>query len=92
VDWHHARRDDRRVALLGIIALPLLPSLPRVGIAAGPSMVLLSGSLNPLLQQAHIPALAAWGGFSFVSLILAARVYVFGVLPALAICWLISNF
>jgi hypothetical protein len=79
-------------ALLGIATLPLWPALPRVVLAAVPSLALLSGALTPLLLQANVPAWLAWTVFALLGLLLAARLYVFSVLPMLATCWLIASF
>jgi hypothetical protein len=74
--------------LIVVLFQPMLTSLPRVAIAGGPSLVLLTGAAAPIPQQAH-PLCLAWGMASLVSVILAARLFVFGVLPTLA-CWLTS--
>jgi len=38
-----------------------------------------------------VPPWLAWGAVSLLSLIFAARIYVFAVLPTVAICWFISR-
>jgi hypothetical protein len=79
-------------AVLVLLALPVLKMLPRIAMAALPSIALLTGVLDPVLQQAHVPIWLAWGLLNALSLILAARVYVFSFLPTLGICWLITRF
>ena len=46
---------------------------------------------DPVLAQAHVPIWFAWGMASLVSVVLAARLFVFGVLPTVAACWLITQ-
>jgi hypothetical protein len=75
--------------LLGLAALPLWHALPRIALAAVPSLALLSGSLTPLWSEAHVPVWLAWPTLGFLSLFLSARMYVFSVLPTLGICWLV---
>jgi DnaJ domain len=77
--------------LLGLVALPLLTQLPRVAIASIPSLALLSGNLDSTLHQAHLPAWLAWGVVGLVSLMFSARLYLFAVLPTLAVCWLLAR-
>jgi DnaJ domain len=77
--------------LIALLFLPMLGSLPRVAMAGAPSLLLLSGTAMPFLQQVHVPIWFAWGMASLVSVILAARLFVFGVLPTVGICWLISQ-
>ncbi len=77
--------------LVVLLCLPMLTSLPRVAMAGGPSLVLLSGAATPVLAQAHVPIWFAWGMASLVSVVLAARLFVFGVLPTVAVCWLITQ-
>ncbi len=77
--------------LLVLLFLPMLTSLPRVAMAGGPTLVLLTGAATPVLQQAHLPMWFAWGMASLFSVALAARLFVFGVLPTVAACWLIAQ-
>jgi hypothetical protein len=77
--------------LVVLLFLPMLGSLPRVAMAGAPSLLLLSGTAMPFLQQVHVPIWFAWGMASLVSVILAARLFVFGVLPTVGVCWLISQ-
>jgi hypothetical protein len=79
-------------ALLGLaVLLTMWSALPRVAVASLPSIALLAGWLTPVVQQAHVPVWVAWGLLSGLSLIFAARVYVFGVLPTLGIIWLLER-
>jgi hypothetical protein len=71
--------------------LSMWTSLPRVAMAVLPSIAVLTGWLTPTLQQAHVPIWIAWGLLSSLSLIFAARLYVFGVLPTLGVIWLLSR-
>jgi hypothetical protein len=80
-------------ALLGIVALVAVGSaLPRLALAGGATLLLLSGSLDANLRMASIPLWLAWGGLSFVSLLVAARAFIFGVLPTIGLCWLLARF
>jgi hypothetical protein len=74
-----------------LVVVPMWGTLLRVSIAAVPSLILLSGVLNPMLQEAHFPMWLAWGAAAGLSLFFAARLYVFGVLPTLALCWLLAR-
>lgn len=78
-------------ALIVLLCLPMLGSLPRVAMAAVPSVVLLSGTATPFLAQVHVPVWFAWGMASLVSVLLAARLFVFGVLPTVAACWVVAQ-
>jgi hypothetical protein len=77
--------------LIVLLFLPMLTSLPRVAMAGGPSLVLLTGAAAPMLAQYHVPIWFAWGMASLFSMVLAARLFVFGVLPTVAVCWLITQ-
>ncbi len=55
-----------------------------------PTLILLSGYLDPYLKQAHLPVWLAGTLFGVLGLMLSARLYVFVVLPTLAVCWLIN--
>ncbi|MBV8713869.1 MAG: J domain-containing protein [Chloroflexi bacterium] len=79
-------------AILALFAtLSMWGSVLRIAAAGVPSLALLSGFLNPFLDQAHVPIWLAWGFLSCLSLIFAARLFVFGVLPTLGIIWFISR-
>jgi hypothetical protein len=60
-------------------------------VAAAPSLTLLSGGLSPFLSQAHVPVWLAWAALGLLGLLLAARLYVFSVLPMLGVCWLVAR-
>jgi len=77
--------------LLALLALPMWPLLPRLALAALPTGALATGKAHVVLQQASVPPWLAWGAVSLLSLIFAARIYVFAVLPTVAICWFISR-
>jgi hypothetical protein len=77
--------------LIVLLFLPMLTSLPRVAMAGGPSLLLLTGLAAPMLAQYHVPVWFAWGMASLFSVVLAARLFVFGVLPTVAACWLITQ-
>lgn len=77
--------------LIVLLCLPMLASLPRIALAGGPSLMLLSGTAAPFLAQFHVPIWFAWGMASMMSIVLAARVFVFGVLPTVAACWLVAQ-
>jgi len=73
-----------------LLSLPLLSSLPRVALAAGPTFLLLTGLATPALQAAHVPVWLALLLAAVVSLAFSARLYVFSVLPALAACYALN--
>jgi hypothetical protein len=79
-------------ATLGLVALLIMGNvLPRLILAGGSALLLASGVLTTTLSSAGVPTWLAWTGLSVLSLLLAARVYVFGVLPTIGICWLLSR-
>jgi hypothetical protein len=78
-------------AVVGLATLPFLPALPRIVLAAVPSLALVSGALAPMLADAHVPVWLAWTSFALLGLLMAARLYVFSVLPMLAVCWLLAR-
>jgi hypothetical protein len=78
-------------AILLLLALPTWRALPRVAIAALPSVLLLSGSLDAALRQASMPTWIAWALLGSLSMVLSARLYLFAILPALGACWLFSR-
>lgn len=75
-----------------LASLPLWSSLPRLIVAAAPIVLLTGGMLDPYLRQANVPGWLAWMALSLLSLTLSARLYVFGMLPTLGICWLLTQF
>jgi hypothetical protein len=79
-------------AVIGLIALLVMGSaLPRLIAAGGLTLLLANGSFDATIANVHVPPWLAWVGVSGVSLLLAARVYVFGVLPTLGLCWLLAR-
>jgi DnaJ-like protein len=79
------------VILALLAAIAMWGSLLRAAIATLPTVVLMTGLINPWLQDGHIPAWIAWSLLSCASLIFSARMFVFGVLPTLGIIWLIAR-
>ena len=79
------------VILALVAAVAMWGSLLRVGIASLPTAVLMTGMLNPWLQNGHIPAWIAWCLLCCLSLLFAARMFVFGMLPTLGLIWLIAR-
>ena len=77
-------------AVLLLLSIPLLSSLPRVALAAGPTAFLLTGLAAPALRTAHLPLWLALLFAALVSLAFSARLYIFSVLPALAVCYALS--
>jgi hypothetical protein len=61
-------------------------------IAAVPIVAVLTGAVDSILDQAHVPIWLAAVVLSLLSVAFAARIYVFGVLPTLAACWLLAHF
>jgi hypothetical protein len=80
-------------ACIGLILATLLAGrdVPRLVLAAAPSVLQFSGVLDAPLRSAHVPAWVAMGGFALVSVLVSARLYVFAVLPTLGICWALSQ-
>jgi DnaJ-like protein len=78
------------LGLLLLLSLPLIWSLLRVVLAIGPTALVLTGIATPTLAQAHVPSWLAWPIAALISLMLSARLYVFGVVPALLCCWALS--
>ena len=77
--------------LIVLLCLPMLGSLPRIAMAGVLSLMLLSGTATPILQQVHVPVWFAWGMTSLLSIVLAARLFVFAVLPTVSACWLVAQ-
>jgi hypothetical protein len=65
--------------------------LPRMVLAAAPSLLLFSGILETPLRSAHLPTWVAAGGVALLSLLVSARMYVFAVLPTLGLCWTLAH-
>ena len=77
--------------LLAMLALPLWSSLPRVALAGAPTVLLLTGPVEGLLQHVGVPPLLGWGAVGVLGLALSARLYLFAVLPTLVVCWTLAN-
>jgi DnaJ domain len=75
-----------------LCALPAGRQIPRLVMASGPTLLQLSGNLDGPLRSAHLSTWIATAMLALVSLLLSARLYVFGVLPTLGVCWLLSQF
>jgi hypothetical protein len=73
------------------VVVSMWGSVLRVVAAAVPSAALMSGYMTPLLQESHLPVWLAWCLLSSVSLLFAARLFVFGVLPTLGLIWLLAR-
>jgi hypothetical protein len=76
-------------ACAGLLLCTLLAGrdLPRMALAAGPSLLQFSGALDAPMRSAHLPTWVAAGGLALLSLLVSARMYVFAVLPTLGLCW-----
>jgi hypothetical protein len=77
--------------VLLVLTLPMWHSLPRVALAAGPSLVMFNRDTSGIFTVAHVPVWLAWMLLGLTSLVLSARLYVFSVLPTLVVCLLISQ-
>jgi hypothetical protein len=77
--------------VLGVVSLPLVRLAPRLALAAGPTLLLLSGTLDAPLRQAHLPAWLGWMVAVLIGMVFSARLYVFAVLPTLALYALVSR-
>ena len=64
---------------------------PRLAIAGGAMLVPMSGVLDASLQANGIPLWLVWGLMVCLSVLLAARQFLFGIVPAIGLCWLISR-
>jgi hypothetical protein len=80
-------------ACAGLVLCTLLAGrdLPRMVLAAAPSLLQFSGALDAPLRSAHLPTWVAAGGLALLSLLVSARLYVFAVLPTLGVCWALSR-
>jgi hypothetical protein len=65
--------------------------LPRMVLAAGPSLLQFSGALDAPMRSAHLPTWVATSGLALLSLLVSARLYVFAVLPTLGLCWALAH-
>ena len=75
----------------GLALLLMWQSLPRIALAVLPMLAVLTGVLDPILLQAHMPSWMAAGFMGCLSTFLAGRQFVFGVLPTIGVCWLITR-
>jgi hypothetical protein len=79
--------------VVGVILLVTQWSaLPRIAVAGGTVFLLLSGVLESAVRSTSFPLWLAWALLVGLSLLLAARHFLFGMLPTLGACWLISRF
>jgi DnaJ domain len=80
-------------ACAGLLLCTLLAGrdLPRMLLAAAPSLVQFSGALDAPLRSAHLPGWVLAGGLALLSLLVSARMYVFAVLPTLGLCWALAH-
>jgi hypothetical protein len=78
--------------ILLLVSFPTWRTLPRMVVAAAPSALLLTGMLDGFLASSTLPAWLLAIIFGLISLLIAARIYVFAVLPMLAICYLITTY
>jgi hypothetical protein len=65
---------------------------PRLAVAGGAMLLLMSGSVDSALIANGVPIWVVWSLLICVSLALAARQFVFGIVPSIGLCWLISRF
>lgn len=77
--------------VFGLLCLPAWRVLPRLALAAGPTVLLLMGKLDPFFEQAHLAAWLAWVPVVLIGIVLSARLYVFAVLPTLALYAVLSH-
>ena len=78
-------------SMLALTLVLMWQSLPRIAVAVVPTLAVVSGFLDPVLSQAHMPAWMAAAFLGCLSLFLAGRQFVFGVLPTIGICWLLTR-
>ena len=78
--------------VLFLLSFPTWRSLPRMVVAAVPSAILITGLLDDFMLQYGLPVWLLATIFGLISMLVAARIYVFAVLPMLAICYLITRF
>jgi hypothetical protein len=77
-------------AVLLVCSYPLWRVLPRLALAVGPSLLLVTGSLDGVLRTSHVAGWFAWSVGALLSLLLSARLFVYAVVPTLAVCWLLA--
>jgi hypothetical protein len=77
---------------LGLIAaLTIGGVVVRLLLIGAPTLLLATGMLDTYLRSAGAPVWLAWAALSLLSAVFAARVYLFGVLPTVGICWLLAR-
>ena len=78
--------------ILGLVLLITQSrALPRLAFLVGSTTVLVSGVLDAPLHSAALPTWAAWLAIGALNVAFAARLFVFGIVPSLVVCWLISR-
>jgi hypothetical protein len=77
--------------MLLVLAMTDWRAMPRLAIAGASTLVLMSGAVDQQIREAGIPLWLTWVGTGAVCLALAARPYIFGVLPTVAACGLLSR-
>jgi len=80
------------VAVGLIVVVTNWNAAPRLAIAGGATLLLMSGILDAALLANGVPAWLVWSLLICVSLAVAARQFVFGIVPSIGVCWLISRF
>jgi hypothetical protein len=55
-------------------------------------LVLMSGVLDASLRANGVPLWLVWCLLVGLSVLLAARQFLFGIVPSIGLCWLISRF
>jgi hypothetical protein len=79
--------------IVGIVLLMTQSrALPRLAFVVGSTLVLVNGVLDAPLHAAAVPTWAAWLAIGALNVAFAARLFVFGIVPSLGVCWLISRF
>jgi hypothetical protein len=95
LSWLLGRAPFAALAVYVVVAAILLitqwRTLPRLLIAAGSGVLLTTGLLDAGLRSANLPVWLGWTLLGCLNLALAARQFVFGVLPAVGVCWLLSR-
>jgi hypothetical protein len=81
------------IALIGAIALLAVDwsSMPLLVLSGGATLLLATGLFNATLVSAAVPAWLAWLAVGGLSTLLAARLYVFGIMPTVAVCALLAR-
>lgn len=79
------------IAAAALVVITHWSGVLRVAVASGATVVLLGGWLNPVLGGVGVPVWVGWSALVTICLLVAARPFVFGVLPTLAVCWLLGR-